>query len=127
MARYPDEHFIVIVDDDEAVRDSLRAYLTLKGLKVKIFASARQALNEESFQPSLFILDVNMPDVDGFSLLEALRHRGHDAPVVLISGLDDPETRERGKRAGVVAFLDKPIDAPVLYTTVAHLLAKLDF
>lgn len=115
---------VYIVDDDDAVRDSLDAYLTLKGMKVRVFGSAQELLNHENTLPNLLILDINMPEIDGFMLLEMLRQRGHDEPAVLITGLGDPDTRARAERAGVAAFFNKPIDPPVLFSTLTQLLTE---
>jgi CheY-like chemotaxis protein len=117
---------IYVVDDDDAVRDSLDAYLTLKGMSVLAFGSAQEVLDGSEFNASLMILDVNMPDMDGFVLLDALRNRGHTAPAVLITGLGDPEVRARADRAGVAAFFDKPIDTIAMFSTITRLLGGLD-
>jgi len=122
MALFFPNPLVYIVDDDDAVRDSLDAYLTLKGMDVVVFGSAQELLGYENGLPNLLIIDVNMPEVDGFMLLEALRNRGHDAPAVLITGLGDPDIRARAERAGVAAFFDKPIDPPVLFSTLTQLL-----
>jgi two-component system, LuxR family, response regulator FixJ len=115
---------IHIVDDDEAVRDSLDVYLTLKDLRVAVFTSAKDFLERSSFTLDLLILDVNMPEIDGFTLLEILkREKNYLRPVILISGLGDPETRARAERAGVAAFIDKPVDTPFLYSTITSLLS----
>ena len=124
MASFFAKPSIYIVDDDDAVRDSLDAYLTLKGMRVTAFGSAQELLNHKDILPNLLILDVNMPSIDGFMLLEMLRERGHDEPAVLITGLGDPEIRARAGRAGVAAFFDKPIDPPVLFSTLARLLTE---
>lgn len=63
-----------------------------------------------------------MPGIGGFMLLEMLRERGHDEPAVLITGLGDPDTRVRAERAGVAAFVDKPIDPPILFSALTRLL-----
>ena len=63
-----------------------------------------------------------MPSIDGFTLLEMLRERGHVEPAVLITGLGDPDIRARAERAGAAAFFDKPIDPPVLFSTLIRLL-----
>ena len=115
---------VYIVDDDDAVRNSLDAYLSLKGMRVMTFGSARELLDRANRKPNLFILDVNMPDIDGFVLLKMLRDRGHGEPAVLITGLGDPDVQERAERLGVAAFFDKPIDSPALFSTLTRLLAK---
>jgi FixJ family two-component response regulator len=122
MASFFSKPLVYIVDDDDAVRDSLDAYLTLKGMNVAVFGSAQELLGHEDVLSNLLIIDVNMPEIDGFMLLETLRDRGNDAPAVLITGLGDPDTRARAVRAGVAAFFDKPIDPPVLFSTLTQLL-----
>ena len=124
MASFLPKPLVYIVDDDDAVRDSLDAYLTLKGMNVAVFGSAQELLGHENALPNLFIIDVNMPEIDGFMLLETLRNRGNGAPAVLITGLGDPDTRARAERAGVAAFFDKPIDPPVLFSTLTRLLTE---
>lgn len=124
MAAFLAKPLIHIVDDDDAVRDSLDVYLTVKGMSVIAFSSAQELLDHQNGLPSLFILDVNMPEIDGFMLLETLRDRGHDAPAILITGLGDPELRLRAERAGAAALFDKPIDPSALFSTLVQLLAK---
>jgi two-component system, LuxR family, response regulator FixJ len=113
---------VYVIDDDDAVRDSLDLFLTLKGFNVVPFNSAKAVLESAGLEPNLVILDVNMPDVDGFGLLEELRERGTSAPVILITGLGDLDVRGRAERAGVVAFFDKPIDTPALFNRVSQIL-----
>ena len=103
MASHSNKPLVYVVDDDDAVRDSLDTYLTLKGMRVTVFSSAQEVLNHHDMMPNLLILDVNMPNIDGFVLLEMLRERGHVEPAVLITGLGDPETRARAESAGVAA------------------------
>jgi FixJ family two-component response regulator len=124
MASFLPKPLVYIVDDDDAVRDSLDAYLTLKGMNVAVFGSAQELLSHEDVSPNLLIIDVNMPEIDGFMLLETLRDQGNDAPAVLITGLGDPDTRARAERAGVAAFFDKPIDPPVLFSALTRLLTE---
>lgn len=123
MASHLAKPSVYVVDDDDAVRDSLDLYLTLKGMSVTVFASAQELLDHEDGSPHILVLDVNMPSIDGIMLLEMLRERGHAEPAVLITGLGDPEIRARAKRAGAAAFFDKPIDPSVLFLTLQGLLS----
>lgn len=123
MASHLPKPSVYVVDDDDAVRDSLHVYLTLKGINVTAFGSAQELLSQDDTSPNIWILDVNMPDIDGFTLLEMLRERGHDEPVVLITGLGDSDSRARAERAGVAAFFDKPIDPPALLAALRGLLS----
>jgi FixJ family two-component response regulator len=122
MASFVMKPSIHIVDDDDAVRDSLDAYLTLKGMNVSAFGSAHEALQHVSDMPDILILDVNMPDIDGFMLFEILRGQGQNMPIIFITGLGDAEMRLRAKRMGVSAFLDKPINPTHLLATLNRLL-----
>jgi len=115
---------VYVVEDDDAVRDSLDVYLTLKGMNVTAFGSAQELLDYDDGSPNILIFDVNMPDMDGIMLLEILRKRGHAEPAVLVTGLGDPEIRARAERAGAAAFFDKPIDPPVLFFALTRLLSE---
>mgnify|MGYP001792200572 CR=1 FL=1 len=124
MASGVSKPLVHVVDDDDAVRDSLDAYLTLKGMVVTVFGSAREVLDHQGMAPDVLILDVNMPDTDGFLLLDILRSRGQRGPAVFITGLGDADLRLRAERAGAAAFLDKPLNPPVLLATLNRLLAS---
>lgn len=119
-------HLVYVVDDDDAVRDSLDLFLTLKGFDVVGFNSAKAVLETIELDPSLLILDVNMPDVDGFALLQELRERGNLVPVILMTGLGDGDVRSRAERAGVAALFDKPIDTPALFSRINEILLAAD-
>jgi FixJ family two-component response regulator len=112
---------ICIVDDDDAVRDSLDLYLTLKGMRVRTFRSGPDILKCKNLHSDILILDINMPEIDGFALLEKLRAQGHLGHVIFITGMGDMELRLRATRAGAAAFLDKPIDPLLLLATLNHL------
>lgn len=114
---------VYVIDDDDAVRDSLETYLVLKGLSVVTFSSGKILLDDERRNgPELLIIDVNMPDIDGLSLLELLRDRGVAAPAIIITGLGDDDLRERAARAGAADFFDKPVDPRALVRSVLRLI-----
>ena len=116
---------ICVVDDDDAVRDSLELFLSMKGLKVLTYSSGQQLLdNEGRVFPQLLILDIHMPEMDGFELLSHLRQRGMDAPVIFMSGLGDRAIELRAENSGVAAFFNKPIDPHGLYQKVVQLIHK---
>jgi FixJ family two-component response regulator len=114
---------VYVIDDDDAVRDSLETYLALKGLSVVAFGSGKALLDDKHDSgPEVLIIDVNMPDIDGLSLLEALRGRGVEAPAIIVTGLGDDDLRERAARAGAADFFDKPIDPRALMRCVLRLI-----
>jgi FixJ family two-component response regulator len=114
---------VCVVDDDGAVRDSLETYLVLKGFAVTAYSSPGAFLVNSIHDYCVLIVDVNMPDMDGFSLLEALRRRGITKPAIFVTGLGDDELRSRALQAGAAAFFDKPIDVRALLETVRTLAA----
>jgi len=103
---------IFIVDDDHATRDSLRLLLECEGFEAKEFASGRQFLDGDPLgDGDCLILDVHMPGMSGFELVEKLRRRGDTVPVILISGRPDTAILNRARAAGVFAFIEKPYTA----------------
>ena len=98
---------IAIVDDDDAVRKGIARLLRSAGLSARTFASATEFLASLSeFLPSCVVLDLHMPGLSGFSLMETLQRR---FPVVVITGHDSPEAQTRAMTDGAAAFLTKPV------------------
>ena len=106
---------VAVVDDDDAVRDSLRALLEERGFTVKEFASALDFLawqNRETL--GLLMLDVHMPEMTGMELLGFLRSSRETYPTILLSGRLQVGIAEQAKELGVIAVLAKPVAPPVL-------------
>jgi two-component system C4-dicarboxylate transport response regulator DctD len=104
---------IHLVDDDADHRAALLDLLDAGGYRARDFASGDAALAalEGGPEPDLMISDLRMPGIDGFALLEALRDRCPELPVVLITGLGDVPHAVRAMRLGAEDFLEKPYDA----------------
>lgn len=122
MSQDPPIPLVYVVDDDDAVRDSLDTYLSLMGLNVVTYSSGQQLLDGEIGTPQVLVIDINMPDIDGFVLLDGLRARGIGAPVIFMTGLGETDVRARALQAGVEAFFDKPVDPKQLLATITRLL-----
>src|SRR5881398_2808788 len=107
----PTGPLVLIVDDDERLRQYVRANLELEGYSVREAASAEAGLDAlEDQAPDLILLDVMMPKVDGWEMLRRVRERhGVDSiPVIMFSGkVDSPERAEAG---GAQGFIGKPFD-----------------
>ena len=86
----PEEPRVVVIDDDEAVLDSLQALLAAEGLSASTFSSARAFLDDHARGLlACLVTDVRMPDMDGLELLAALKRRGPLPPVIVITGHGD--------------------------------------
>jgi excisionase family DNA binding protein len=113
---------VLIVDDDERLRQYVRANLELEGYTVREAASAQAGLEAlEDQVPDLILLDVMMPKVDGWEMLRRVRERhGVDSiPVIMFSGkVDSPEQAEAG---GAQGFIGKPFDPQQLIESTKQL------
>ena len=101
---------ILVVDDEAAIRDSLHMILEYEGYRVEEAASGSQALSKVAERaPDAIVLDIKMPEMDGLELLKALRERGYDMPVLMISGHADVATAVEATHRGAFDFFEKPL------------------
>lgn len=111
---------ICIVDDDEAVRDSLGVFLEACGYTVVGFASALAFLTAGDTATYLCLLvDMHMPGMTGLELVEMLRSRGIETPAILITAAADPVLRAQTEKISSFTFLDKPVDGDKLLDAIA--------
>ncbi len=101
---------VLVVDDEAAIRDSLHMILEYEGYRVEEAASGSQALTKVGERaPDAIVLDIKMPEMDGLELLKALRERGYEMPVLMISGHADVATAVEATRRGAFDFFEKPL------------------
>jgi len=113
----PSADKVLVVDDDFRTRVIARAALEAAGFEVTEAASGEEALAQlASYTPDLILLDVMMPVMDGFQTCRELRRHpvGFDIPVLMMTGLDDPETIACAYRAGAIDFTLKPVQWLIL-------------
>ncbi|HEX2087157.1 MAG TPA: response regulator transcription factor [Solirubrobacteraceae bacterium] len=100
---------VLLVDDDAAIRRSVAEGLELEGFEVVPASGGRAALAAvESVEPSVIVLDLAMPDLDGLEVLRRLRAGGNDVPVCILSARDEVDDRVRGLEAGADDYVVKP-------------------
>ena len=117
----PRSFVVHVVDDDEAVRDSMRALLESYGLKVRDYASARAFLIGTSLHPAgCVLLDLHLPGMSGLELLDTLHARGSKLPIIVVTGRSDSVLKERVVRAGALMLLDKPVADDMLLNSLAR-------
>jgi len=105
----PQGPMVLLVDDDAAIRRAVGAGLELEGFRVVRASGGRAALAaNESVRPSVILLDLAMPDLDGLEVLARLRAEGDDVPVCVLSARDEVEDRVRGLQAGADDYVVKP-------------------
>jgi two-component system response regulator FixJ len=109
----------VVVDDDDAVRDSVGILLEAHGLRVRDFASAAEFLKSDAHKSmSCLVIDYHMPGMTGIEVVQELRRLGRSFPTILITGLSDETIIQNALSAGIMAILEKPPPDDVLMDTV---------
>ena len=110
---------IVIVDDDELVRDSLNGLMKAAGFSALTFASAEEFLNSgQQERTACLIADIRMPGMSGLELQSRLSRDNLRIPIIFITAQGDEKMRMQALRAGAVEFLAKPFDDDVLLDSV---------
>jgi two-component system response regulator FixJ len=117
---------IALVDDDEAVLDSLRLYFSAMGHAVAAFADAGGLLQALSagLEPDCVVSDIRMPGLSGLELQRELVDRGSTVPLILITGHGDIEMAVAAIKAGAHDFLEKPFDEQRLLASIEDAVSR---
>lgn len=121
---------ILVVDDDGFNRKLLETMLAAAGYAVRSTASGEEALAAVAEQlPDLILLDVMMPGLDGFEVARRLKDdpRSRPIPIILVTALEDSESRLRGLEAGAEEFLSKPVNRAELQVRIKNMLRVKEF
>ncbi len=119
---------ILIVDDDQAVRDALRRALTMQGYEVEVASDGEEGLLRLRANPiavELLIVDVLMPRLDGLEMTRRLRADGSTVPILMLTARDQVADRVSGLEAGADDYLVKPFALEELIARVRALLRRL--
>lgn len=117
------EATVFVVDDDEAMRSSLRWLVESEGLNVETFGSADEFLS--AYYPGragCVLLDVRMPGMSGLELQQYLSSRQHSIPIILITGHGDIAMAVKAMKAGALDFIEKPFSDELLIGSIKHAL-----
>ena len=118
-----DGSLVVVIDDHEGVRDSLRALLEANGLTVRDYPSAVAYL-EDGAVGDCVLADLRMPQMTGLELQQELTRRNSTVPVIVVTGHGDVPLAVTAMRAGAFDFLEKPSDDDVLLDSIRRALAQ---
>jgi FixJ family two-component response regulator len=115
---------IAIIDDDEAMQDSLRDLMEAAGLAARCFASAEEFLKSDLHRKvACLIVDIRMPKMSGLELQSKLKEEEYNVPIIFITAHGDARMRIQAMRRGAVEFLAKPFDHQLLLKRVRTAIA----
>jgi two-component system response regulator FixJ len=113
-----------VIDDDDAVRDSLSFLLENAGMQARTYESARAFLDQMPADSGCVITDIRMPDMSGIELLRRLSELGSKFQVIVITGHGDVPLAVEAMRLGAVDFIEKPFEDEVLLAAVRSAVAR---
>lgn len=106
---------VLIVDDEPAVREVLKEYLSMEGHQVTVAENGSKAYEQFRFNRfDIVLLDINMPKMDGAETVKAIREHHKDIPIILISGQDDTDLVQEALENGADDYFKKPFDVSLL-------------
>jgi DNA-binding NtrC family response regulator len=116
---------IYVVDDDVSVREAVGGLIRSAGLRVRTFASAQEMLASLRMElPSCLVLDIQLPDINGFELQQELATKDIQIPIIFLTGHGDIPMSVRAIKAGAVEFLTKPFDDEYLLEAIRSAIAR---
>lgn len=116
---------IYLVEDDQNLNDILSSYLKKEGWEVKTFLKGETAREKITAEPDLWILDIMLPDIDGFQLISEIKKQDDNTPVIFISARDADLDRIIGLEKGSDDYLAKPFSPRELVIRVKNLLKRV--
>ncbi|HAV24089.1 MAG: hypothetical protein A2X67_09550 [Ignavibacteria bacterium GWA2_55_11] len=121
----PAKNRILVVDDEEALRTVLSSELEGEGYSVRSAADGQEAITQlTGTEFDLVLLDIKMPNVDGFEVLKFVKERHPKTKVVMLTGFADLKNAIESKKLGAEDFVSKPYDLVDLLTTVERVLTN---
>jgi two-component system, OmpR family, response regulator len=116
---------VLVVDDEASIRALLSATLRLTGFEVRVASGGHEAMSAAAdFSPDLVVLDVMMPDLDGFAVAQALRAAGQPVPVLFLTARDSVEDRISGLTVGADDYVAKPFSLEEVVLRIRAILRR---
>ena len=121
----PDRTTVLVVDDEDGIRQALTRFLTRLGYDVTAAANAKEALQHlETDQPRAMLCDIRMPETTGVELLPQVLARDPDLAVIMLTAIDEPRTAIECLKLGAYDYLIKPVDLEELELSLQHALRQ---
>ena len=116
---------VYVLDDDVSVREGVASLIRSVGLKVRTFASTQEFLASlQKERPSCLVLDIQLPDINGFELQQELATKDIQIPIIFLTGHGDIPMSVRAIKAGALEFLTKPFDDEYLLEAIRNAIAR---
>ncbi|NMC97097.1 MAG: sigma-54-dependent Fis family transcriptional regulator [Deltaproteobacteria bacterium] len=118
---------ILVIDDDASIAETLDLYLTEEGYNVRTALTGTEGLNQYVQEPSdVVILDIRLPDIDGFTVLEDLKEENENVKVIMITAFHDMETTIQAMKSGAFDYIHKPVNVDELDLAIKKALKSLE-
>jgi two-component system, LuxR family, response regulator FixJ len=118
---------IFIIDDDQSLQRAFLLLLRSAGFDARAFSSAQEFLVYSHVSDSdCIILDLRMPGMNGFDLMEKLIAKGIHTPVICVTAFDDAKSREQARKLGAAAYFTKPVDDQALIDAINWAIQSAD-
>ena len=125
MTATPQGTTILVVDDEDGIRQALTRFLTRLGYLVQAAANAKEALEKQSaHQPQAMLCDIRMPETSGVELLPKVLAQDADLAVLMLTAIDEPRTAIECLKLGASDYLIKPVDLEELEFSLQHALRQ---
>ena len=116
---------ILVVDDESSIRNLIRMQLEMEGYEVLTAADGREALERWNEQPDVLILDVMLPDTDGYELLRLFREKERDIPVLMLTAKSQMNDKLLGLQLGADDYVTKPFNYAELILRVKNMARRV--
>jgi two-component system chemotaxis response regulator CheY len=117
---------VLVVDDSSTVRNEVSSFLAAAGISVNTAVDGADGFSKISSDAELklVICDVNMPNIDGLTMVEKVKAAGKNIPVIMLTTESSPDMKQRGKDAGIKGWIVKPFNGPAAIAGIKKLISQ---